>query len=114
MGNDILGMEIGDTFYPSNELDPYLKDTNDNDFEEAEDMVVKPEDVDVVCAHVKDEHGRLLVCNSWRLRLVDGGCIVEMVLVALLWRGLSFQNGDGTVSCFVNTIIIVLSCLHNL
>ncbi|KAJ0802306.1 putative transcription factor WD40-like family [Helianthus annuus] len=58
---DILGMGIGDTFYPSNELDPYLKDSNDNDSEEAEDMVVKPEDVVVVCAHVKDEKGRLLV-----------------------------------------------------
>ncbi|KAJ0609003.1 putative transcription factor WD40-like family [Helianthus annuus] len=58
---DILGMGIGDTFYPSNELDPYLKDSNDNDSEEAEDMVIKPEDAVVVCAHVKDEKGRLLV-----------------------------------------------------
>ncbi|KAJ0769067.1 putative transcription factor WD40-like family [Helianthus annuus] len=58
---DILGMGIGETFYPSNELDPYLKDSNDTDSEEAEDMVVKPEDAVVVCAHVKDEKGRLLV-----------------------------------------------------
>ncbi|KAM0029743.1 putative transcription factor WD40-like family [Helianthus debilis subsp. tardiflorus] len=56
---DILGTGIGDTFYPSNELDPHLKD--DNDSEEAEDMVVKHEDAVVVCAHVKDEMGRLLV-----------------------------------------------------
>ncbi|KAJ0504752.1 putative histone deacetylase [Helianthus annuus] len=48
----------------------------------------------------------ICVCNGWRLRLVDGGCIVVMVLVATLWRGLSFQNGDGTVSCFITEITV--------
>ncbi|KAI3756161.1 hypothetical protein L1987_55977 [Smallanthus sonchifolius] len=58
---DILGKGIGDTFYPSNELDPYLKDANDDDSEEDEDMVIKSDDAVVVCAHVEDERGRLLV-----------------------------------------------------
>ncbi|KAI7732736.1 hypothetical protein M8C21_005565 [Ambrosia artemisiifolia] len=60
---DILCAGIGDTFYPSNELDPYLKDTNDDDddSEEAEDMVTKPEDAVVVCARIVDKKAQILV-----------------------------------------------------
>ncbi|KVH91394.1 WD40 repeat-containing protein [Cynara cardunculus var. scolymus] len=46
---DIFGSGIADTFYPSNELDPYIKDKDDDDdSEELEDIIIKAEDAVVV------------------------------------------------------------------
>ncbi|KAL8238988.1 hypothetical protein R6Q59_015555 [Mikania micrantha] len=59
---DILGSGLGDIYYPSNELDPYLKNTNDEDSEEFEEIVIKADDVIAVCAHTEDEMHHLLVC----------------------------------------------------
>ncbi|KAI3828575.1 hypothetical protein L1987_02679 [Smallanthus sonchifolius] len=59
---DILGSGLGDTYYPSNELDPYLKDKNDEDSEELEDIMIKDDDAVVVCAHNEDDMSHLLVC----------------------------------------------------
>ncbi|KAK9065650.1 hypothetical protein SSX86_015051 [Deinandra increscens subsp. villosa] len=59
---DVFGTGIGDTYYPSNELDPYLKDNNDEDSEELEDTMIKADDAVVVCAHNEDDMNHLLVC----------------------------------------------------
>ncbi|XP_076936945.1 uncharacterized protein LOC143604307 [Bidens hawaiensis] len=58
---DIFGAGIGDTYYPSNALDPYFKDANDEDSEEAENMIITSEDAVVVCAHNKNDIGELYV-----------------------------------------------------
>ncbi|XP_076881961.1 uncharacterized protein LOC143530257 [Bidens hawaiensis] len=59
---DIFGSGLGDTYYPSNELDPYLKDKNDEDSEELEDIMIKADDAVVVCAHHEHDTNHLLVC----------------------------------------------------
>ncbi|KAK1417808.1 hypothetical protein QVD17_26942 [Tagetes erecta] len=59
---NMLGSGLGDTYYPSNELDPYLKDKNDEDSEELEDIMIKADDAVVICAHNEDDMSHLLVC----------------------------------------------------
>jgi periodic tryptophan protein 1 len=58
-GIEIFGSGQGDTYYPSNEADPYLKDKDDYDSEEIEDITIKAEDSVVVCARNEDEVSHL-------------------------------------------------------
>ncbi|XP_023755067.1 uncharacterized protein LOC111903523 isoform X1 [Lactuca sativa] len=59
---DIFGSGLGDTFYPSNELDPYIKDKDDDeDSEELEDVIIKADDAVVVCARNEDDMSHLEV-----------------------------------------------------
>ncbi|KAI7741320.1 hypothetical protein M8C21_024842, partial [Ambrosia artemisiifolia] len=57
---ELFGSGIGDAYYPSNELDPYLKDNNDEDSEEIEDIMIKEDDAVVVCGHNEDDANHLL------------------------------------------------------
>ncbi|XP_071730511.1 uncharacterized protein [Rutidosis leptorrhynchoides] len=67
---DIFGSGLGDTFYPSNELDPYLKDkNNDDDSEEVEDIMIKSEDVVVVSTRNEDDMSYL---DVWLIEDPDG------------------------------------------
>ncbi|XP_024996151.1 uncharacterized WD repeat-containing protein C17D11.16-like [Cynara cardunculus var. scolymus] len=67
---DIFGSGIADTFYPSNELDPYIKDKDDDDdSEELEDIIIKAEDAVVVCARNEDDMSHLEV---WIIEDPDG------------------------------------------
>ncbi|KAK9090361.1 hypothetical protein Sjap_023538 [Stephania japonica] len=52
----------GDTYYPSNDLDPYLKDKDDDDVEEVEDTTIKPSDAVIICASNEDDVSQLQVC----------------------------------------------------
>ncbi|KAM7475266.1 hypothetical protein LguiB_022509 [Lonicera macranthoides] len=54
-GIELFGSGHGDTYYPSNDADPYLKDKDDYDSEEIEDMTIKAEDSVVVCARNEDD-----------------------------------------------------------
>ncbi|XP_071725365.1 uncharacterized protein [Rutidosis leptorrhynchoides] len=56
---EIFGKGLGDLYYPSNELDPYLKDANGEDSEEEEDMMIKPKDLVVLCARNEDDVSQL-------------------------------------------------------
>ncbi|XP_057973944.1 uncharacterized WD repeat-containing protein C17D11.16-like [Malania oleifera] len=58
-GIELFSTGLGDTYYPSNEVDPFLKD--DNDSEDLEDMAIKAEDGIIVCARTEDEMGHLEV-----------------------------------------------------
>ncbi|KAJ4822978.1 hypothetical protein Tsubulata_000347 [Turnera subulata] len=50
-----------DHYYPSNDMDPYLKDEDDDDSEELEDMVIQPKDGVIVCAGSEDDFHHLEV-----------------------------------------------------
>ncbi|ONM34993.1 putative WD repeat-containing protein C17D11.16 [Zea mays] len=58
---DIFGSGLGDLYYPSNAMDPYLKKNNeddeedDDDDEEIEDKMIMPTDFVIVCAHSEDD-----------------------------------------------------------
>lgn len=65
-GIELFGSGIGDTYYPSNDMDPYLQnkgddEDEDDDDDEIEDMTIKPTDSVIVCARNEDEVSHLEV-----------------------------------------------------
>ncbi|KAL2894604.1 Periodic tryptophan protein 1-like protein [Bienertia sinuspersici] len=60
-GINVFSKGLGDAYYPSNEVDPYLKDKDDNDSEEEEDMIIRAEDSIIVCARDEEEISQLEV-----------------------------------------------------
>ncbi|KAI8007147.1 hypothetical protein LOK49_LG07G00184 [Camellia lanceoleosa] len=61
-GVELIGTRIRDAYYPSNDMDPYLKDQNDDDSEEVEDMTITAEDAVIVCARNEDDVSHLEAC----------------------------------------------------
>ncbi|CAA3006169.1 uncharacterized WD repeat-containing -like [Olea europaea subsp. europaea] len=61
-GVELFGSGLGNLYYPSNDVDPYLKDNNDeDDSDEEEDTTIKPEDAVIVCARNEDDVSHLEV-----------------------------------------------------
>ncbi|KNA06714.1 hypothetical protein SOVF_178500 [Spinacia oleracea] len=60
-GVDVFSKGLGDAYYSHSELDPYLKDKDDNDSEEEEDMFIRAEDSVIVCARNEEEISQLEV-----------------------------------------------------
>ncbi|KAA8550863.1 hypothetical protein F0562_002547 [Nyssa sinensis] len=58
-GIELFSVGLADTYYPSNDMDPYLKDKDDEDSEELEDMTIKAEDAVIVCARNEDDVSQL-------------------------------------------------------
>ncbi|XP_057994426.1 uncharacterized protein LOC131169081 [Hevea brasiliensis] len=46
-------------YYPSNDMDPYPKDKNDDDSEELKDVTFKPKDAIIICSRNEDECSHL-------------------------------------------------------
>uniref|UniRef100_M1A5R7 WD-repeat protein n=1 Tax=Solanum tuberosum TaxID=4113 RepID=M1A5R7_SOLTU len=53
-GIELFGSGLKDLYYASNDMDPYLKD-KDNDSEEDDDMIIRPDDFVIVCASNEDD-----------------------------------------------------------
>uniref|UniRef100_A0A1J3I0A8 Putative WD repeat-containing protein C17D11.16 n=1 Tax=Noccaea caerulescens TaxID=107243 RepID=A0A1J3I0A8_NOCCA len=63
-GIELFSSGLGDLYYPSNEMDPYLKDAADDDDEDDEDIddtTIKPTDLVIICARNEDEVSHLEV-----------------------------------------------------
>ncbi|CAH8383529.1 unnamed protein product [Eruca vesicaria subsp. sativa] len=61
-GIELFSSGRGDLYYPSNELDPYLKNAADDDDEEdIDDTTIKPTDSVIICARNEDEVSHLEV-----------------------------------------------------
>ncbi|RXH76825.1 hypothetical protein DVH24_019713 [Malus domestica] len=56
-GIDVFSSGVGDLYYPSNDMDPYLKKEKDDDedSEDSDDMTINPSDAVIVCARNEDE-----------------------------------------------------------
>ncbi|KAK7258346.1 hypothetical protein RIF29_23919 [Crotalaria pallida] len=64
-GVELFSSGVGDLYYPSNDLDPYIKrntnndddndDDDDDDSEDLQDMIINPTDSVIVCARNEDE-----------------------------------------------------------
>ncbi|CAN1273879.1 Periodic tryptophan protein 1 homolog [Linum perenne] len=67
---EIFSSGLGDVYYPSNDLDPYLRDNDDVDSEEEEDLAIKANDAVIVCARNEDELSHLEV---WICEVSDDG-----------------------------------------
>ncbi|KAH6780208.1 hypothetical protein C2S52_011445 [Perilla frutescens var. hirtella] len=57
-GVELFGSGLSNLYYPSNNMDPYLKD-GDEDSEEEEDIIIKTEDGVIVCARNEDDVSHL-------------------------------------------------------
>lgn len=57
-GIELFGSGLKDLYYASNDMDPYLKD-KDNDSEEEDDMIIRPDDSVIVCASNEDDVSHL-------------------------------------------------------
>ncbi|KAK6120080.1 hypothetical protein DH2020_046210 [Rehmannia glutinosa] len=60
-GVELFGSGLANLYYPSNDMDPYLKDKDEDDSEEEEDITIKPEDAVIVCARNEDDVSHLEV-----------------------------------------------------
>ncbi|XVF61013.1 hypothetical protein PTKIN_Ptkin08bG0093900 [Pterospermum kingtungense] len=69
-GIELFSKGLGDLYYPSNDMDPYLKDKDDDDSEEIEDMTITPGDSVIVCARNEDDVSHLEV---WIYEASDEG-----------------------------------------
>ncbi|ONK81248.1 uncharacterized protein A4U43_C01F26960 [Asparagus officinalis] len=60
---DCIAAGVGNLYYPSNDMDPYLQDKDDDEDEEIDDMVIKPTDAVIVsaCTDEEDEYSYLQV-----------------------------------------------------
>ncbi|XP_047174830.1 uncharacterized WD repeat-containing protein C17D11.16-like isoform X1 [Vigna umbellata] len=61
-GVELFSSGIGDLYYPSNDMDPYIKDKNDDDSDDLEDMVINPTDSIIVFACNEDDVSHIEVC----------------------------------------------------
>ncbi|KAL1215648.1 Dynein assembly factor with WD repeat domains 1 [Cardamine amara subsp. amara] len=91
----------GDLYYPSNEMDPYLKDTNVNyDSEDLDDVTIRPTDSLVVCATVKDKVNYLevYVCedfgNGTYNMYLRHDIIISEVPLCSAWLDCPLKGGD--------------------
>ncbi|KAF0926711.1 hypothetical protein E2562_027146, partial [Oryza meyeriana var. granulata] len=107
-GFSILGSGLGDLYYPTNDMDPYLKknamddedDDDDDDEEEIEDKTVKPSDIMIASVHNKDLYSYLQVLILEELE--DGGAHMypfhEILLpdfpLCLAWSGCNLKDGQ--------------------
>ncbi|PIN14571.1 WD40 repeat-containing protein [Handroanthus impetiginosus] len=69
-GVELFGSGFGNLYYPSNDMDPYLKDQNDDDSEEEEDITIKPDDAVIVCARNEDDVSHLEACYCLSKKVV--------------------------------------------
>ncbi|KAF9594322.1 hypothetical protein IFM89_030451 [Coptis chinensis] len=61
-GVELFGAGIGDTYYASNDMDPFIKKGEDDEDSEDEDMIIKPTDAVIVSASHEDDVSQLQVC----------------------------------------------------
>ncbi|XP_074558735.1 uncharacterized protein LOC141814695 [Curcuma longa] len=70
-GIELFSTGLGNSYYPSNDMDPYLQnkdddDDDDDDDDEIEDMTIQPTDAVIVCARNEDEvsHLEVWICEE--------------------------------------------------
>ncbi|VFQ73573.1 unnamed protein product [Cuscuta campestris] len=98
LGIELFGSGIENLYYPSNDMDPYLKD-DDEDSEEQEALIIKPDDTVIVCAQNKKGVNSLEV---WILEVVDGKfnmyphhyIIIPSLPLCTAWLDCPIKGGD--------------------
>lgn len=92
---------LGDLYYPSNDMDPYLKDKDDDDdTEEIEDLSIKPMDSLIVCARTDDEVNLLEVYllepsdNDESNMYVHHEVVISEFPLCTAWLDCPIKGGD--------------------
>ncbi|WVY90009.1 hypothetical protein V8G54_035523 [Vigna mungo] len=75
-GVELFSSGIGDLYYPSNDMDPYIKDKNDDDSDDLEDMVINPTDSIIVYAYNEDDVSHI-ECTYLTLLPALQVCVLE-------------------------------------
>ncbi|XP_043696545.1 periodic tryptophan protein 1 homolog isoform X2 [Telopea speciosissima] len=99
-GIELFSTGLGDTYYPSNDMDPYLKDKNDDEEEEIEDLAIKPSDAVIVCARNEDDVSHLEVWifensdDGERNMFVHHDIILPAFPLCTAWLDCPLKGGD--------------------
>ncbi|GKV35566.1 hypothetical protein SLEP1_g43817 [Rubroshorea leprosula] len=100
-GIELFSSGLGDLYYPSNEMDPYLNDKNDDDdSEDLDDMAIKPMDAVIVCARNEDDVSHLEVYIYEETDEVDSNMYVhhDIILSAFplctAWLDCPIKGGE--------------------
>ncbi|XP_020101868.1 uncharacterized WD repeat-containing protein C17D11.16-like [Ananas comosus] len=98
---ELFSTGLGDLYYPSNDMDPYLQNEDDDeDEEEIEDMTIKPTDAVIVCARNEDEVNHLEV---WIYEETEDGnsnmyvhhdVILSAFPLCIAWLDCNLKGGD--------------------
>lgn len=104
---EVFSTGLGDLYYKDNKEDPYIIKKNDDDDEdddddsEIEDMIIKPTDIVIICAHNEDEFNSLQVSIVEEMEDGDPNMFVhhEVPLSAFplctAWMDFNRKNGDA-------------------
>uniref|UniRef100_A0A2N9GNI6 Uncharacterized protein n=1 Tax=Fagus sylvatica TaxID=28930 RepID=A0A2N9GNI6_FAGSY len=84
---ELFSSGLGDIYYPSNDLDPYLKDKDDEDSENAEDMTINPTDVVLVWIYEESDDGDPNV-------YVHHDIIISANPLCTAWLDCPFKGGE--------------------
>lgn len=96
---DLFGAGLHNLYYTSNEMDPYLKDQDDDDSEDLDDMTIKPEDAVIVCARNEDDVSHLEVwiledSESDSNMYVHHDIIIPDFPLCLAWLDCPIKGGE--------------------
>ncbi|KAF7851186.1 hypothetical protein BT93_L4370 [Corymbia citriodora subsp. variegata] len=98
---ELFSTGLGDIYYPSNDMDPYLKDKDDDDdSEEIEDLSIKPMDSLIVCARTDDEVNLLEVYllepsdNDESNMYVHHEVVISEFPLCTAWLDCPLKGGD--------------------
>ncbi|PRQ47519.1 putative transcription factor WD40-like family [Rosa chinensis] len=101
-GIDLFSGGYGDLYYPSNDMDPYLKKDKDDDedSEDSEDMTINPNDAVIVCARNEDDISQLEI---WLYTETEDGepdvyvhhdIIISAFPLCTAWLDCPLKGGD--------------------
>ncbi|XP_019456056.1 PREDICTED: uncharacterized WD repeat-containing protein C17D11.16-like [Lupinus angustifolius] len=110
-GVELFSSGIGDLYYPTNDLDPYLKrntnkdqdehdDDDDDDSEDLQDMIINPTDSVIVCARNEDDVSVLEVwvledTNSKEMNMfIHHEIIIPAFPLSTAWLDCPLKGGD--------------------
>ncbi|KAK7320267.1 hypothetical protein VNO77_29588 [Canavalia gladiata] len=100
-GIELFSSGIGELYYPSNEVDPYIKDKNDDDdSDELEDMIINPTDSVIVCARNEDDVSLLEVwiledANSSEMNMyIHHDIIIPAFPLCTAWLDCPLKEGE--------------------
>ncbi|XP_044470716.1 periodic tryptophan protein 1 homolog [Mangifera indica] len=99
-GVELFSKGIGDLYYPSNQMDPYLKDKDDEDSEDLEDLVINANDAVIVCARNEDDVSHLEVyvyeeANDGEVNLyVHHHVIIPAFPLCMAWLDCPLNGGE--------------------
>ncbi|XP_031251683.1 periodic tryptophan protein 1 homolog [Pistacia vera] len=99
-GVELFSRGIGDLYYPSNQMDPHLKDKDDEDSEDLEDLVINANDAVIVCARNEDDVSHLEVhvyeeSNDGDVNLyVHHHIIIPAFPLCMAWLDCPLKGGE--------------------